>query len=237
VLRSIAEAVESGAQLQILAVNPEKVIRSQADPTLKECLERAQILIPDGVGVVLALRWLRLARVQRVAGADLMVSICALAEKRGYPVFLLGATEDVSQRACQRLKSLFPNLVVAGRANGYDDLVDDTAVCQRVAASRASILFVALGSPNQERWISRNVVRLPVNVIQGVGGTLDVLAGSVRRAPKLWRDIGMEWLYRLLAQPARIKRQSSLPLFAWRVLLARFRRVPVAQSPKSNESD
>jgi N-acetylglucosaminyldiphosphoundecaprenol N-acetyl-beta-D-mannosaminyltransferase len=236
VLTSIVTAVRSRTQIGILAVNPEKVIRAQTDRALRECLESAQILIPDGIGVVLALRWLGLARVRRVAGADLMVAICELAEREGYPVFLLGASEETSERALLQLQRRYPKLKIAGRANGYADLRDEQAACERIRASGAKILFVALGSPSQERWIARNATKLPVNVIQGVGGTLDVLAGSVRRAPKLWRSVGLEWLYRLLAQPSRIKRQSALPLFAWRVLLARFTRDLDDQTPRSAES-
>ena len=160
-----------------------------------------------------------------------MVAICELAERESYSVFLLGASEETSQRASQHLQRRFPKLKIAGRANGYADLAHEQAVCERIGASGANILFVALGSPSQERWIARNAPKLPVNVIQGIGGTLDVLAGSVRRAPRLWRSAGLEWLYRLLAQPTRIKRQSALPLFAWRVINARFRRERAGETP------
>ena len=237
VLGSIKDAVTSNSQVRILAVNPEKVIRAQTDQSLRNCLESAQILIPDGIGVVLALRWLRLAKVRRIAGADLMVTICALAERANYSVFLLGASEETSQRAQQHLQRRFPNLRIAGRANGYADLKDERAVCERISVTRANILFVALGSPSQERWIAKNAKSLSVNAIQGVGGTLDVLAGSVRRAPTVWRSVGLEWLYRLLAQPSRLKRQSALPIFAWRVARSRFRPDPAEQNPRSTESD
>lgn len=216
-------AAISGAEgLRILAVNPEKIIRARRDAELSACLEDAELLIPDGIGVVVALRWLCGVRVARLAGADLMIDLCAQAEERGYPIFLLGASEQVSSAAQVELLRRFPQLQVAGRLNGFNGLSDEATVIRRIRESGARILFVALGSPQQEKWIARNWTKLEPIVIQGVGGTLDVLAGTVKRAPESWRALGLEWLYRLLSQPSRIRRQSALPIFLFRVLVSRF---------------
>jgi len=223
VLSEVDQAIASARNLRILAVNPEKIMRANKDPDLAGMLEDAEVLIPDGIGVVIALRWLQNRRIARLAGADLMLALCAHAEECGYPVFLVGASEDTSRLAQAKLQRDFPHLIIAGRLNGFDDLADEGESRRRIAASGASIVFVALGSPQQERWIARNFRHLGSSVIQGVGGTLDVVAGVVNRAPRIWRACGVEWLYRLLSQPSRIKRQYVLPIFLGKVILARLR--------------
>jgi N-acetylglucosaminyldiphosphoundecaprenol N-acetyl-beta-D-mannosaminyltransferase len=224
VLTKVREAIANGETLRILAANPEKIMRAQSDRALASALAGAEILIPDGIGVVLALRWLGLARVTRITGADLMPKICAMAENEGFSVFVFGASEATNERAFHQLQREFPNLRIVGRANGYADATDNESLCRTIAAHAPAIVFVALGSPAQEYWIHDNWSRLNACVIQGVGGTLDALTGSVRRAPEHWRRWGLEWLYRLLTQPSRIRRQIVLPTFLSRVLMARLRR-------------
>jgi N-acetylglucosaminyldiphosphoundecaprenol N-acetyl-beta-D-mannosaminyltransferase len=213
-------AIRSGAEnMYALAVNPEKVIALLRDRALAGFYARAGLLVPDGIGVVWAARLLGDVRMTRVTGADLMQELCALAARRSYPVYLYGAKEEVSAAAEIRLRARLPALRVAGRANGYvpaegmDDLV------ARINDSGAKLLFVALGSPRQERWIARYSPRLRVNVIQGIGGTLDTIAGNVRRAPRSWQRAHLEWMYRLLDDPRRLRRQSALAVFAWKVLM------------------
>ena len=207
-----------GAKL-VLATNPEKVIAARRSPPLLRALRGADLVIPDGIGVVLAAR-LRGARgIARVPGSELMPALCGLAADEGHPVFLYGARQHVVGKAATLLQQQYPGLIVAGTQHGYVDSGDTPALIDRINASGARILFVGLGSPRQELWmIAHRHLLEHVRLIQGVGGTFDAICGHPPRAPALWRRLNLEWLYRLLSQPARIHRQRALPLFAARVL-------------------
>ncbi len=167
---------------------------------------------------VLAARLLYGRRLGRVTGADLMQSICAEAVGQGYRIFLYGSSPETSAKAAEVLQRRHPGIQIAGRKHGY--LTDDetAGLIDCINASGADILFVALGSPRQEHWISENLSRLNVSVVQGIGGTLDTIAGNVRRAPKWMQAMGLEWFYRLLKQPSRAYRQLNLIRFAASVL-------------------
>jgi N-acetylglucosaminyldiphosphoundecaprenol N-acetyl-beta-D-mannosaminyltransferase len=215
------EAVRDNSQCSIFAINPEKVIAAERNRELRDCLNASEFLIPDGIGVVLAARS-RGARIHaRVTGSELMPRLCALAAKRGYRVFLFGAREETNARAAQCLVEAYPGLIIAGRSHGYVGDTDMADVVAKINAAAPQFLFVALGSPKQEQWVTRYRRELNVNVIQGVGGTFDVIAGSVRRAPDTWIALNLEWLYRLVSNPRRLLRQSALVRFAWRVLWSR----------------
>lgn len=208
----------------ILAVNPEKVYAIRGNRFLKDFFQEAALLLPDGIGIVYALR-LQGRRVTRVAGSDLMPMICAMAAEKCYSIFIYGASEAVNSAAVERLNKRFPTIRIVGRANGYlpptamDDLV------ARINRSGAQILFVALGSPRQEQWMRDYLEQLEtVKVCQGIGGTLDTIVGTVRRAPSLMRKLNLEWLFRLLQQPSRAGRQIRLVQFMWEVGVAQLKR-------------
>jgi N-acetylglucosaminyldiphosphoundecaprenol N-acetyl-beta-D-mannosaminyltransferase len=205
----------------VVAVNPEKVMRARRDARLLDQLRRADVLIPDGIGVVFAARLLRLGRLERVPGSELMPRLCVLAAREGRRVFLFGASPDVNERAAQVLCQRYPGLIVAGRQHGFLPERDMPALIDRINALEVDLLFVALGSPKQEDWIDRYLPALRVKLCQGVGGTFDVIAGRVRRAPAPWRALNLEWLYRLATNPGRLRRQGALPLFAFEVLKQR----------------
>ena len=205
----------------VLAVNPEKNFSVPRDPGLYEVFRRADLLIPDGVGVVLAARLLHGVRISRVPGVALMEKICALAAAEGHKIFIYGAKEEVNQKATEELVRRYPGLEVAGRSNGYvkDDGMPE--LVDQINRSGARVLFLALGSPKQEMWFAAHGPNLDqVRVVQGIGGTLDVVAGNVKRAPEWWQNRGLEWLYRLLSEPKRIGRQKVLPVFGLKVLWA-----------------
>lgn len=217
----IAGRAAAGA---VLAVNPEKVITLNRSSFLSDFFSKAALLIPDGIGVVFALR-LRGSKVSRVPGADLMQRCCALAADKGYTVYLYGAKEDVSKRAADTLAVRYPGLRIVGRRNGYVKDDEQDSFVEEINASGAQILFVALGSPRQEEWMSRHMGRLHhVSIVQGVGGTLDTIAGSVKRAPVFWQRMHLEWFYRLLKQPSRAPRQLKLFKFVFDVLMDELRR-------------
>jgi N-acetylglucosaminyldiphosphoundecaprenol N-acetyl-beta-D-mannosaminyltransferase len=226
-LDRVSEYVEKGDRLHtVFASNPEKNFSIPSDDLLYRTFRSSDLLIPDGIGMVLAARILYGARLSRVPGCELMENICAMSAQRGYSIFIYGAHEEVNRKAVEILAGRYPGLRIAGRCNGYvpEDRMDD--LVETINRSGAQVLFIALGSPAQERWISMHAGRLTtVRVCQGTGGTLDVIAGSVKRAPEIYCRMGLEWLYRLVEDPSRIRRQKVLPLFAALVLLEKARMV------------
>jgi N-acetylglucosaminyldiphosphoundecaprenol N-acetyl-beta-D-mannosaminyltransferase len=154
--------------------------------------------------------------------SEFIFDICDIAEKGSYKVFIYGAKEDVNKKVVDELKNRYPNLKIVGRENGYVKYSEMPDLINRINASKAEILFLALGSPKQEKWYTTYKSRLQhVKVVQGVGGTLDTIAGTVKRAPKVWCKFQLEWLYRLIMEPNRIKRQKVLPAFAVMVLMSK----------------
>jgi N-acetylglucosaminyldiphosphoundecaprenol N-acetyl-beta-D-mannosaminyltransferase len=213
-----AQVRHGSAAKAVIAVNPEKVMKALQEPEVLGQLRSAGLLLPDGIGVVKAVRLMGYRFCERVPGADLMLTLCELAAARKYRVFLFGAKPSVIEQACATLMRQYPSIRVVGAQHGY--LKDDEMpmLIEHINRSAADLLFVALGSPRQERWMSTYLPQLKVKVCQGVGGTFDVLAGAVKRAPLAWRTVHLEWLYRLLAEPSRWRRQSALPVFAYQVL-------------------
>lgn len=219
--RSLAAGIR---RRTVLAMNPEKVFALEKDPQLRTVFDEAYLVLPDGIGVVAGLRFLHGIPVGRVPGADLMQQLCGLAALRGYRVFLYGAEEAVNRGAAEELMRRNPGLQIVGRQNGYlpeDRMGELVAMINEV---RPDLLFVAMGSPLQELWMQRWLSQLDVGICQGIGGTLDTIVGKVKRAPVLFQKAGLEWFYRLAAQPSRAKRQARLPLFAARVLVQKLRK-------------
>ena len=216
--------VEKGSRPHsIFAVNPEKNFSVPLDPQLHKVFSEADLLIPDGIGVVMAARILYRTRLSRVPGVELMEQICRLSARKRYRIFIYGATEEVNSKSAAILQDRYPSLEIAGRANGYVPPDEMSTLVERINASGAQILFLALGSPRQEKWFVQHAAQLTtVRACQGIGGTLDTIAGTVKRAPRLWCRLNLEWLYRLLAEPRRISRQRVLPIFAFRVFRRKF---------------
>ncbi len=222
-LHSIEALLDSNLCGQaVLAVNPEKVIAARKDGRLLAQLERAFLLLPDGIGVVCAARLSGASGIERVPGSEFMPALCEIAQRRRLSVYLYGGTEAVNAKAAAELAVQFPALSIAGRSHGYVSPAEMGTLVQAINDSGAAILFVALGSPRQEFWIAEHAHHLNVKICQGVGGTFDVIAGNVRRAPLLFRRLHLEWFYRLVTNPARARRQSSLPKFVWLLLTEYF---------------
>lgn len=208
----------------IVAANPEKNFSVPKDALLYDTFKNADLLLPDGMGVVAAVRIFYGINLERVPGSEFIFDICNIAMKEGYKVFIYGGKEDVNKKAVEELKNRYPNLMIVGRANGYVKDSDMPDLIDRINASKAEILFLALGSPRQEKWYAAHKSRLHyVRVVQGVGGTLDTIAGTVKRAPDVWCKFQLEWLYRLIMEPKRIRRQKVLPIFAAMVFIAKLK--------------
>lgn len=217
----------------VFAANPEKNFSFPKDPLLYQVLKEADLLLPDGIGIVLAARILHGIRLTRVAGVEFMGSICELAAGIGKKVFVYGAREEVNKTAVDVLKCRYPGLSVAGRANGYVTEKEMLNLVDLINRSRAEILFLALGSPKQEKWFATYEHALTnVKVCQGIGGTLDVIAGNVKRAHDIWQKCCIEWLYRLIAEPKRIRRQKVLPVFAGMVIMSKLRGLDYFSPPR-----
>lgn len=207
------QSIVDNKQIAILAVNPEKVIAARSSSGLLEALKRAELVIPDGIGAVIAARFKGAKMTGRVPGAELMPKLCEMASQNGFSIYLLGASEETNTTAASKLLERYPGLILAGRRNGYFSEQDHQAIVDEINSSGADLLFLALGSPKQELFINQYRDNLSAKVLQGVGGTFDVLAGNVKRAPAFWRKLHLEWFYRLLSQPSRLLRQTALPKF------------------------
>ncbi|KXH84023.1 N-acetylmannosaminyltransferase [Sporosarcina sp. HYO08] len=217
IVTEVKARMKRDEQSTIIAVNPEKVMTAQKDPQVKDLINTSTFQIADGVGILLASKLQKGNITSRVTGVDMMARLLKFAAEENEPIYLYGAKKEVIELAAENIQRDNPGITIAGMTDGYEQ--DEEALVQRINDSGARIIFVALGSPKQELWIRRNMPRLKnVLVFQGVGGSFDVFSGTVKRAPALFRKTGTEWLYRLLSDPRRLKRQLNLPRFLIAIL-------------------
>ena len=206
----------------VVTPNAEMIYRASHDPQVKAILNGADLAVPDGAGVVLASRILGRGLLERVTGIDLMERILATAAERGYRVYLLGSRPEVIRAAAENIVARHRGLTLAGFHHGYfaDGTAAEEEIVAAIAASRAEILFAGMGSPKQEIWLAHRLAATGAAVGVGVGGSLDVYAGTARRAPAWMRQAGLEWLYRLVREPRRAGRMLALPLFLGSAVLS-----------------
>jgi N-acetylglucosaminyldiphosphoundecaprenol N-acetyl-beta-D-mannosaminyltransferase len=209
----------------LCTVNPEFVMIAQRDVNFFNILSRADLCLPDGIGLVYAARYLGEHVPERVTGSDGVPAIAERAAAEGWRIYMLGAWEGVADRAAAVLQARYPGVQIVGTYSGSPRPEDEDAIVERVNAAKPDILLVAYGAPVQDKWIARNAPRLNAAVAMGVGGTFDYLAGDVPLAPGWIRRIGFEWLFRLVRQPWRARRQLRLPAFVIATLL--WRRRPI----------
>ncbi|MBA2679130.1 MAG: WecB/TagA/CpsF family glycosyltransferase [Ktedonobacteraceae bacterium] len=204
---------------QVVTVNPEFVMLARRNAAFLQVINQASLVVPDGIGIVLALRYLRHPTPERVTGVDTVVALARRCAEENYRIYLLGAAPGVAEIAATRLRELTPGLEIAGTYAGSPAPSEEDELIERIRAARADVLYVAYGAPAQDLWIARNLARLPVAVAMGVGGSFDFIAGRQRRAPQVMQRVGMEWLYRLYREPWRWRRMLALPRFAIQVIL------------------
>ena len=203
-LACIDEAITTRKRLQIGVVNAAKIVNMQRDEMLRRDVLSSDLILADGIAVVWASRLLGRPLPERVAGIDIMMGMLRKGNERGYRVYCLGATDEVLDKVIERIRVDFPGVVVAGKNNGYFTEAEEEAVADDIAKARPDILLVAITSPKKEKFLARWSHRLDIPVCHGVGGSFDVMAGKVQRAPEAWQRLGLEWLYRVKQEPRRL---------------------------------
>jgi len=223
-LRILEAFIRERKPRQVVTVNPEFVMAAQRLPEFRDVLTRADLSLPDGVGLLLGARIQGTPLKERVTGVDTVVRMAALAAERGYRLYLLGAAPGVAEEAARRLVDAHPGLVIAGTYAGSPAPEEEDAIVARITAAAPDVLFVAYGAPKQDLWIARNLERLRGPVVMGVGGAFDFISGRARRAPAWMQRMGLEWLHRLIHQPWRWRRMLALPRFLFAVVADRLTR-------------
>jgi N-acetylglucosaminyldiphosphoundecaprenol N-acetyl-beta-D-mannosaminyltransferase len=208
----------------IITVNPEIAVQIQEDPELKKISLESDLITPDGIGIVLASRLKRNPIPERVTGYDLLLESLKVGNQKGWSFYLLGSDEEVNRKASEYIMKNHPNVKIAGRHHGYFKKEEDNKIIEDIRNSKPDILIVALGSPLADKWIYRHKNELNANVVFGVGGSLDVITGKVKRTPEIWKRLNLEWLHRRITQPSRKKRQKNLKIFAYRVFVETIRK-------------
>lgn len=214
----LARAVQEKRPHQVVTINPIMVMSALENPDNMAMMKRAELVIPDGAGVVWAARHIGNPVKERVPGIEVMGELLALAERKGWRVFLVGASPEVIRASADRMLALHPKLQLVGVRDGYFGEAEDETVIEEIRQARPDLLFVGRSAATQEPWIDKYKHRLSVPVMMGVGGSFDVWSGKVKRAPVLFRKLRLEWFYRLLREPKRFMRMLALPQFALKVI-------------------
>jgi N-acetylglucosaminyldiphosphoundecaprenol N-acetyl-beta-D-mannosaminyltransferase len=223
ILSIIEKNIDSSRKTFVVTANPEIVMHAKNHPDYMETVSKSDMVIADGIGVIIGSKILKTPLPERVAGFDLLTELLRRGNEKNWRVFFLGAKDEVLQEAVGNVKNDYPNLIVAGSHHGYFR-DEDTSVAEMVKASGADLVFVALGFPRQEKWIETYMPSFDKGLFMGVGGSFDVLAGHVQRAPEIWQKLNLEWFYRLMKQPSRWKRMLALPLFIVEVVMEKSKR-------------
>lgn len=208
----------------LITVNPEIAVQIQEDPELKKISLAADLITPDGVGIVWASRLKGNPVQERVTGYDLLLETLKIRNQKEWSFYLLGSDEEVNRKASEYIIKNYDNVKIAGRHNGYFKKEEDNKIIESIRSSKPDILIVALGSPLADKWIYSHKNELNAKVVFGVGGSLDVIAGKVKRTPEIWKKLNLEWLHRRTTQPSRKERQKKLKVFAYRAFIEIIRK-------------
>lgn len=203
----------------IITVNPEIAIQIQDDPKLKQISLEADLITPDGVGIVLASKLKKEAVPERVTGYDLLLESLKRGNEKGWSFYFFGAEESVNKKTEEYVVKNYPNVKIVGRHNGFFNRKEELQIIEEIESSKPDILIVALGSPLADKWIHKYKNRITAKVTFGVGGSLDVITGKVKRTPEIWKKLNLEWLHRRIIDPSRKERQKKLKIFAYRAFV------------------
>ncbi len=213
----VANLIDAGKPSIVATANAEMLLRATHDAELKDILNAASLVVPDGAGTVWAARHLGHRMPERVAGFDLVQQLMKVAPVKGWRFFLFGSAPTIADKAKSKAEQLYPGIKIVGTRNGYFTASDEPEIISRIKSSRPDILLAALGVPKQEKWLAKFRDELNVPVSIGVGGTFDVMAGVVKRAPLWMQRARLEWLFRAMLQPSRAGRLVALPKFVLKV--------------------
>jgi N-acetylglucosaminyldiphosphoundecaprenol N-acetyl-beta-D-mannosaminyltransferase len=225
-LHKSIEFLKSNEKRVIFTPNSEIIMMAKDDKNLLNAIKEADLIIPDGIGLVLASKILKKPLEERVTGIDLMENILDYCNKSKKSIFILGGKPGVADKALKNISKKYPNIKALGSYHGYfkghhigqEGHDEEKSVINLINNLKPDVLFVAFGAPKQELWIQRYKNEINSNIFMGVGGSVDVYAGEVKRAPVVYQKLGLEWLYRLIKEPWRYKRMMALPKFVIEVL-------------------
>ncbi|MDQ0087832.1 N-acetylglucosaminyldiphosphoundecaprenol N-acetyl-beta-D-mannosaminyltransferase [Paenibacillus anaericanus] len=212
--------------LHLITANPEITIVSQSDDLLRKIISEADLITPDGVGILMAARRKGDPIVERVTGYDLLLQLLNEGNQRGWSFYFLGTDEQTNLHAVDKIRQLYPNVQIAGRHHGFFTELDEPSILSEIEQTRPDILIVAMGAPYSDKWIYNHKQDIAhTKIVFGVGGSLDVIAGKVPPTPAIWKSLNLEWLHRLFTAPvakgqkSRWRRQSALPKFVYRAII------------------
>ena len=211
VFRTLQMMEDGGRPEYIVTPNPEIVMAARQDEEFMTVVNNAFMVLPDGIGIIYGAKILGTPIESRIPGIDFISNV--FAKMNGKKLFLFGAKPGVAEKAAENIKEKYPDIIICGTNDGY--FTDDGPIIDKINAAAPDLLLVCLGAPKQEKWMANNASRLNVKMMAGLGGSLDVFAGVVERAPESWQKLGLEWLYRLKKEPKRIGRMMKLPKFVF----------------------
>ncbi|NLM03428.1 MAG: WecB/TagA/CpsF family glycosyltransferase [Clostridiales bacterium] len=206
---------------KVFTPNPEIVMIAQEDRELARILREADLVLADGIGLIIASKIKNLGLKERVTGIDTMEKLLTYSAEQSKSIYLLGGKPGNAELACKNIEKAYSGIRIAGFHHGYFKEEDVEKIIEDINKNNSDILFVALGAPKQEKWIDLHKDKLNCKIAMGVGGAVDIYAGTAKRAPIIFQKLGLEWFYRLLKEPWRIKRMMNLPKFLLYILFKR----------------
>ncbi len=215
------QRLQENKNTHIVTINPEIIIAGNKDLQLRTILKSADLTIPDGVGVMLALKLSGIKNAPRIPGVDFAFNLLKESVKFNYPIALIGAKDEILDKTCKNLKLKIPDLNIAYCHNGFFDTNEEKIIQKEIVKTSPKILLVAMGGKKQEMFIKNIKDKIEGCVFIGVGGSFDVWSGYIKRAPVIFQKLGLEWLYRVVSQPSRFKRIfPTLPMFLIKVIIS-----------------
>ena len=224
-IEELIRSINNFEKVHIVSGNPEVLLNGlQNSDLLDNFTSKNSIIIPDGISTVICSKIVGQTVKEKIAGVELMDSLVKKCEKEKQGIYLLGSTKETVDMCNINLRTKYRKLNILGSHDGYFEMDNCEEILKEIEKVKPQVLFVAMGCPRQEIFITKYMDRLPCSVFMGVGGSFDIIAGNVKRAPKWMINIGMEWLYRVAKEPFRIKRLSSIPKFILMVIKDKYKR-------------
>lgn len=222
-LNELEEKILKEQKAFVITANPEIVMYAKNDSKYSSIVNHADYVIADGIGVIIGSKLISNPLPERIAGYDLMCDLLKKGDEQQWSAYFLGAKKDTIKKAINKIRNNYPQLKIVGWNDGYFNW-ESNDIKEEILTRKPDLIFAALGFPKQEVWISENIQAFEKGLFMGVGGSFDVIAGEVKRAPLIWQKMNLEWLYRLIKQPSRWKRMLVLPLFLLEVLKTKIKK-------------